>query len=109
MSNSKLADYIVNNEPAFQNRNRLSSLYSDFALQATTNPDGYVANLSAWQAALTKACLAGLAPGQDRLVLHAGEILYEALEVKGLGRPLGLKAVMVRESEKHKKSTVKSS
>ncbi len=80
-------------------RARLPSLYSDFRLQRTTNPDGYTANVSAWQAALAKAARAGLLPsrsdGSDLLILNTGQELLRALETEELGRPLALETVVV--------------
>lgn len=35
-------------------------MYSDFRTQRISNPDGYAANVSAWQTALTNAVRAGL-------------------------------------------------
>ena len=82
-------------------RGRLPSLYSDFTLQQYTNPDGYAANVAAWEEALQKAARAGLipAPGNahDMLSLSTGEDLLRSLETKEWGRPLALKTVIVGE------------
>ena len=100
-SNSLLS-YILTHEDSFR-RARLPSLYSDFRPQAVTNPDGYAANVSAWQSALAHACRDGYIPSQnaggaagpDKLVLRTGEELLRALESETWGRPLGLGCVIV--------------
>ena len=81
-------------------RARLPSLYSDFRSQRTTNPDGYAANVSAWQAALAQAGQSGLLPSRsgdssDLLILKTGQDLLQALESKDLGQPLALGAIIV--------------
>ena len=77
----------------------MSSLYSDFSLQRSSNPDGYEANVSAWVQALSKAAQAGLLPEhgseRDRLSLKTGEVLLKSLETKEWGRPLALETVIV--------------
>ena len=79
-------------------RQRLASLYSDFRLQRSTNPDAYAANLSAWNTGLAHAAQASLIPGgTDVLSLRTGEALLKALELRDLGRPLALGAVVVGE------------
>ncbi|KAL4797869.1 Snf7-domain-containing protein [Aspergillus venezuelensis] len=91
-------------------KNRLPSLYSDFSIQKKTNPDGYAVNVSAWEAALTKAAREGhIAPTiQSRnerdgstqrrkahhLVLSVGEGLLRDLESPELGRPVALGCVL---------------
>lgn len=80
-------------------RARLASLYSDFRLQRSTNPDGYAANSSAWLRALTAAGDAGLLPTQhggqhDRFVVRTGEELARALQTPQYGRPLALGSVL---------------
>lgn len=80
--------------------NRLASLYSDFSVLSSTNPDGYIANLSAWSSALSHACLAGAIPSTldshvpSRLSFTVGSGLAKDLETKEWGRPLGLGAVV---------------
>ena len=82
-------------------RARLPSLYSDFTMQRHTNPDGYAANVAAWEEALQKAATAGFipAPGyaHDTLSLRTGEDLLRSLETKEWGRPLSLEMVIVGE------------
>lgn len=79
---------------------RLPSLYSDFAPQHSSNPDGFAANVSAWQDALIKAARAGMLPSDggssiDTLSIITGEALLQALETKEWGRPLALGTVIV--------------
>ena len=75
---------------------RLASLYSDFRYQRTTNPDGYAANIAAWEAMLQKAVQAGKIPGGNSiLALKTGPELSRALETKEWGRPLALDTVVV--------------
>ncbi|KAL9109835.1 MAG: hypothetical protein Q9227_005538, partial [Pyrenula ochraceoflavens] len=68
--------------------------------QRTTNPDGYAANISAWESALTHAARAGHVPSNspqslhDRSVLQVNDGLIRALSDSKLGRPLGLNAVL---------------
>ena len=82
-------------------RARLPSLYSDFTVQRYANPDGYAANVAAWEEALRKAVRAGLipAPGNthDILSLRTGEDLLRSLETKEWGQPLALETVIVGE------------
>ncbi|KAI9724123.1 MAG: hypothetical protein M1812_000842 [Candelaria pacifica] len=95
---SELLNFILNHEEQFR-RARIASLYSDFRVQQTTNPDGYAANISAWQLALAHATRKGLIPSagaasNDLLTLRTGEELLRALETKEWGRPLALGAVV---------------
>lgn len=80
-------------------RARLASLYSDFRVLRSTNPDGYAANVSAWQDALEHAARAGVIPapggGLSFLSLSTDENLMRALESKEWGRPLALGTVVV--------------
>lgn len=79
-------------------KNRLVSLYSDFSNLKTTNPDGYRANAAAWTSALTHASRAGVIPGQGRLCVKVDNRLLKELELRSLGRPVALNAVIVRSS-----------
>jgi len=96
--------------PSLTRRNskaRLASLYSDFSYQAKTNPEGYIANISAWRQALGRALRAGKVPssgansgsgrvaGNDTLVLETGEELSRALDTRTWGRPVALGSVIV--------------
>ncbi|KAJ5398099.1 hypothetical protein N7509_006212 [Penicillium cosmopolitanum] len=111
---SELLDYILKNEDAFR-RNRLPSLYSDFALQKKTNPDGYAINVAAWEQALNNAAKRGHTSSRgvrvrsgstssqnnsatrrkktDHLILRTDESLLRDLELSDLGRPVALGAV----------------
>ncbi|MCJ1311335.1 hypothetical protein MMC25_005006 [Agyrium rufum] len=89
-----LQKYIFDNIPQFKGP-RLASLYSDLQVQRSTNPDGYQANISAWQNALTLAVKEGHVPGHEsRICIPMGSSLLGLLETKQLGRPLGLGAVV---------------
>lgn len=94
-SASPLLAFLTTHEEAFKSRARLASLYSDFRAQASTNPDGYAANVSAWRKALADAARAGLLPGGDLLVVKTGEELLRELEMAGWGRPGAIGAVVV--------------
>ena len=80
-------------------RARLPSLYSDFSVQKSANPDGFAANVSAWQSALSHAARAGVIQStsglNDLLVLQTSEQLIRDLESPQFGRPLGLSLVLV--------------
>ncbi|KAJ5568152.1 hypothetical protein N7450_010638 [Penicillium hetheringtonii] len=111
---SELLDYILKNEDAFR-KNRLPSLYSDFALQKKTNPDGYAINVAAWEHALNRAAKRGYTSSRgvrvrsgsttsqktgttrrkktDHLILRTDESLLRDLELPDLGRPVALGAV----------------
>ncbi|WPH04756.1 Hypothetical protein R9X50_00765100 [Acrodontium crateriforme] len=100
---SELLEFLRTHEEAFRSRARLASLYSDFRSQRQTNPDGYVANTSAWLRALQSAAKAGLIPSQtggtsgglnDRFTIHTGEDLAKALQSQEFGKPLALGAVV---------------
>jgi len=82
--------------PQHSSKNRLASLYSDFSNLKTTNPDGYRANVSAWKIALTNASRAAVIPGQGRLCVKMDSDLLKELELRNLGRPVALDAVIVR-------------
>ena len=75
---------------------RLTSLYSDFSLLRTTNPEGYEANVKSWRSALEKAGREGLL-GNGICTMRTEE-LEGRLEDKsgGMGKPLGLGVVVVR-------------
>ncbi|KAL2349739.1 hypothetical protein BJ546DRAFT_620746 [Cryomyces antarcticus] len=95
---SELLNFILTHEEAFRSRSRLASLYSDFRLQAATNPDGYAANIAAWRDGLTAVARAGLIPSQgidhDLLAIRTGDELARALESREWGRPLALGTVI---------------
>ena len=81
-------------------RARLPSLYSDFALQRFANPDGFRANVAAWQEGLASATRVGLlSTGGDSTVdtlsFKTGEALLHCLEAKAWGQPLALGSVIV--------------
>ncbi|KAF5365191.1 hypothetical protein D9758_005328 [Tetrapyrgos nigripes] len=74
-------------------RSRLQSLYSDFSRQKTSNPASYNANIEWWHRSLEKYVSNG-AQGSSRLVLQAGNELIESYRVQGVGKPIGLGAVI---------------
>ena len=80
-------------------RARLPSLYSDFQSQRYSNPDGFVANCTAWIDALSRATWAEVstqpAAGHDLLSITVGKDLLQALETKDYGQPLALGTVIV--------------
>ncbi|KAI8946708.1 Snf7-domain-containing protein [Xylaria longipes] len=94
---SELLDYLLQNDQNFR-KARLPALYSDFRPQRTLNPDGFVANVSAWKRGLSNAALAGHAPSKsparNHLTLELDDALLRALESKQFGRPLALGTVL---------------
>ncbi|KAI1266994.1 Snf7-domain-containing protein [Xylariaceae sp. FL1019] len=94
---SELLDYLRTQEPDFK-RNRLTALYSDFRSQRSLNPDGFVANVSAWKRGLSNAALAGHAPSKSparsHVVLELDDALLRSLDSPELGRPLALGSVL---------------
>jgi charged multivesicular body protein 7 len=110
-----LLDYILAH-PLFPAR-RLPSLYADFRRLKDSNPDGYEANIIAWQKVLTQAVReggprywkgavksvddeavskVGGADGiDDVLIIHSGRKLQDSLTSREWGKPLGLSAVIV--------------
>ncbi|KAI9745579.1 MAG: hypothetical protein M1818_001113 [Claussenomyces sp. TS43310] len=94
---SELLTFLSSHEEAFR-RQRLAALYSDFRHLRTTNPDGYFANIEAWQKGITDAARAGCiskrgTPG-DLLILKPDKELLRALDTKEWGRPLALGTVL---------------
>ncbi|THY52702.1 hypothetical protein D6C97_06302 [Aureobasidium pullulans] len=96
-----LVEFLRTHEEAFRSRNRLQSLYSDFRLQKTSNPDGYQANSRAWLRGLTAAARAGRLPPitttsgrPSHVAFGSGEDLSRALNSTQWGRPLALGAVI---------------
>lgn len=94
---SALLNWILEHENNFR-KARLPSLYSDFSVQKVTNPDGFAANVAAWQTALSHALKAGAIEStngsNDVLVLQTNENLIRELENPQFGRPLGLSLVL---------------
>ncbi|KAI1123423.1 Snf7-domain-containing protein [Nemania abortiva] len=94
---SGLLDFLLQNDTSFR-KARLPSLYSDFRPQRSLNPDGFVANVSAWKRGLSSAALAGHAPSKspsrNHLTLELSDALLRALESKQFGRPLALGTVL---------------
>ncbi|KAL8944605.1 MAG: hypothetical protein Q9211_000530 [Gyalolechia sp. 1 TL-2023] len=94
---SDLLQFILGQQDRFK-RARLPSLFSDFAAQRDTNPDGYFANVNIWREALCDAACAGLIFENDsstqRFSLEISPQLLQKLESKEWGRPLALNAVI---------------
>lgn len=102
---SDLAEYLAQHDPSFR-RARLPALYSDFRGQQALNPDGYVANVTAWRSALALLAWDGqLSPpsasAPRRLVVDTDDSLPAKLQSRQFGRPLALGAV-VREATAQK-------
>ncbi|PLN79127.1 SNF7 family protein [Aspergillus taichungensis] len=102
---NELLDYILSLD-TFR-KNRLPSLYSDFATFRKTNPEGYAVNTAAWQHALTSAAKRGFISSStvsagpndskrksDHLILRADQSLLRELEIPEWGRPVALAAVI---------------
>ncbi|KAL6710242.1 hypothetical protein ACN47E_009188 [Coniothyrium glycines] len=94
---TELLEFILQHEEAFANQHRLSSLYTDFSRQLELNPEGYHANIAAWNKALTDAARAGVIPAQgathDLLGIRASDHLARALQHPQYGKPTCLPAV----------------
>ena len=94
----------IQNVPPFAStsNSRLHALYSDISRQKRSNPTSYHANVNWWQRALESVVSSGAQHARDavhangRVVLHAGRSLMDTLKVDGVGKPLGLGAVIVR-------------
>ena len=78
------------------NSSRLTSLYSDFRHQKSSNPDGYFANVDVWETSLSDALKAGVIPESDDLLsLTISPALLRGLKSKQCGGPQALDAVFV--------------
>lgn len=95
---SELIGFLCDNVPQFR-KSRLSALYSDFSYLRSTNPDGYIANVSAWLQGLASATRAGVMPAINKnpnlLSLTINQDLIHALETEN-GRPLSI-GIVVKE------------
>jgi hypothetical protein len=89
-------------------RTRLQALYSDISRQRHSSPESYHANVEWWRRAienLVGSGTQGFGGGKgkekegertaNKLVLRAGRELVDSLKVEGVGKPLGLGAVVV--------------
>ncbi|CAG8978999.1 hypothetical protein HYALB_00009901 [Hymenoscyphus albidus] len=101
---SSLLEYLQSTEPQFR-KARLAALYSDFRHLQTLNPDGYNANITAWQRGLHSALLSGHIPSSSAppnlLSLSISPSLLRALDTKDWGRPLALGSVVREAVAKH--------
>ena len=77
---------------------RLLALYSDVSRQKHSNPTSYHANVNWWHHALESLVSSGTQRPAGGLVLHADSSLMDCLKIEGVGKPLGLGAVIVRDS-----------
>ncbi|KAF3003676.1 hypothetical protein E8E13_008585 [Curvularia kusanoi] len=108
---AQLLDFILEHEEAFQNKQRLASLFADFRQQLEINPDGYHANIAAWTKALSNAARAGVIPGQgtthDLLLIRTADELARALQHPQYGKPTCLPAVFHEAVQKKEMVLVK--
>lgn len=74
---------------------RLKSIYSDLSRQKNSNPAAFNSNLEWWRKTLIDLVQLGLqADTSDSLLLHVDSNLAEILRYEGVGKPLGLAAVI---------------
>lgn len=85
-------------------QSRLQALYSDVSRQRHSNPSSYHSHVGWWQKTLETLVSRGLQKQPhlesseqepNRLILRAGHGLVEELRFPGVGKPLGLGAVIV--------------
>ncbi|KAG5984074.1 hypothetical protein E4U55_006106 [Claviceps digitariae] len=92
-----LVHYLSEHDPNFR-KARLPALYADFRSQRTLNPDGYSANVTAWQDGLSCLAYHGLLsnaePRSSALVLSVDASLLRALGSKQYGQPLALSSAI---------------
>lgn len=111
----ELVDWLVRHVPEFNElvtatilhdvansctRKRLPSLYSDLAQQKSANPDGFAANVTSWEQALTRAALAGQLPAGQKIILDVSSNLISALRTSKYGQPTRL-GLVFDEAIKH--------
>lgn len=82
---------IVNECPLFS-KTRIPSLYGDFARLELLNPEGYAANITAWQALLTRL-VSHAQISRSRFCLDTHH-LQDSLILPGHGKPRGLAQVI---------------
>ncbi|CAI6087726.1 unnamed protein product [Clonostachys chloroleuca] len=96
----ELADYLNQHDSNFR-KSRLPALYSDFRSQRTLNPDGYQANISAWNQALSHLASQGILSKYNTesspLILKIDNSILRHFESRQFGQPLALGTV-VREA-----------
>ncbi|THH10698.1 hypothetical protein EW145_g1134 [Phellinidium pouzarii] len=74
---------------------RLKSIYSDLSRQKASNPASFHSNVDWWKRTLGAFVLLGLqSDSKNSLILHASPELSESLRYDGVGKPLGLAAVI---------------
>lgn len=82
-------------------RSRLHSLYSDFSPQKQSNPAGFQSNVDWWRRTLLHLLSTASQPSSaDVLTLHADTALIDGLRCEdlGVGKPLGIGSVLVRDT-----------
>lgn len=92
--------------PSYSNSSvsRLRSLYSDVSRQKQSNPSTFTAQVQWWHDTLEALVERGMqqeGKATDTLVLHANSALVERLRYDGVGKPLGLGAVVVSTLKLH--------
>lgn len=93
----------LSNLPTFTetSKSRLQALYSDISRQKHSNPTSFHTNVDWWrrtlQALVSRGWQARIADAieTNRLVLSAERGIAERLRYEGVGKPLGLGAVVV--------------
>lgn len=82
---------------------RLKSIYSDLSRQKTSNPAAFKANVDWWKRTLSAYVGRALqANHTDTLILDAQPDIVESFRYEGVGKPLGMAAVIVRHVLYHK-------
>jgi hypothetical protein len=104
MGTAETLDSYLHSLPERSNKNRLAYLYSDFS--RGDNPAGARGNVEWWKTTLSQIVARGLQSGggegnsssADKLVLCADQGLLERLRIEGVGRPMAIGYVLVRNS-----------
>ncbi|TQS34160.1 hypothetical protein Golomagni_05466, partial [Golovinomyces magnicellulatus] len=93
----ELAEFLEHNDADFR-KARLPALYADFRSQSKLNPDGYRANITAWQHALALLAahgrLSNKGSAPNCLIARIDDTLLRNLESRQYGQPLSLGAVI---------------
>lgn len=77
-------------------KSRLQSLYSDFERQKQSNPASFTANVEWWRRTLEDLTWSGRQKQSlNRVVLTVSQSLLDGLRLEGVGKPIGLAAVVV--------------
>jgi len=73
---------------------RLQSLFSDLSRKKQSDPSSYQASIEWWRKSLESYVFCGYQESH-RVVLHAEKSLIDAYRIEGVGKPIGLGAVVV--------------